>query len=179
MEEQTDLDCGGEYPTVDRGVHARDGLSSASEPETTTESENEGASAIAVNCLESSDYTGDGTLGKDRVSPDVSLLQCYCNAALVQLAWKLAAQDAVMYLEALVTPSDDSSSGEAACCTATECVSARVMDDDQAAMEIQEHCPHHWNKPLRFDAELCDRECIRIYSSLVRESISRNAFVVV
>ena len=146
-------------------------LTSNSEPETASESESEGASAMAVNCSKGRDHTGGRTFGKDQVSPEDSLLQCYCNAALVQLAWQLAEQDAVMHLEASATPGDDSSSGEAARCTATECDSARVMDDGQATIGIQEYCLHQWTKPWRFYAELCNRECVRIFSCLIRESI--------
>ena len=146
-------------------------LTSNAEPMTATESESEGASVMTENCIEYSDCTGDKTFGKDQVSPVLLLLQRHCNAALVQLAWQLAAQDAVMHLEASATPSEDSSSGEATCGTATEYDSAREMDDGQATLGIQEHCLQHWNQPLKFYIELCAWECIRIFSCLTRESI--------
>ena len=126
-EELNDLDCGGDNPTADRGVHIRDGLSSASEPDTCGESDHETTSARAQP---RSAGTGRQSGRQSDTSPPRRATRGDDRAS-EKLAWRLAAREVGVPFGEPLTSADETSQDEAERCPETEYESALSMDEDQ------------------------------------------------
>ena len=126
-DEQNDLDCGGEYPAVERGVHINDGLSSASEPEMCGESDHETAT---VRTRKRDAGTGRQPGERPAASPPRRAVR-NDDRASEKLAWKLAAREVGVPFGEPLTSADETSQDEAERCPETEYESALSMDEDQ------------------------------------------------
>ena len=131
---QNDLNCGGEYPTVDRVVRIRDGLSSASEPDTCGESDQETRAVRPQSLNVERQTVAGGQSGADRsVSPQRRTAE-RDERASEKLAWRLAAREVGVPFGEPLTSADETSQDEAERCPETEYESALSAEEDRATV---------------------------------------------
>ena len=115
----------------DQPAHQNDGLSSASEPETGTESESEGAQLSMPELAGSSDCTTDECTEDEAEAVGVVLNVEPSDDASRRLAWQLAAQEAGVCLVVPESSADEASQDEAGLRSETDYESALSVDEDQ------------------------------------------------